>query len=150
MSRLERLIAGNLAESDVVEESGDFVLIEGITCSDGVSLSVQANGMAYCSPRNTCGPYGAVEVGYPRDKHDNPMNMPATWDDYAERMFIEVDEENDDAEERAWKYAQIERLASRVGGSYQSSSGFYLTGVWAWVPVELVQAFVADHGGEVE
>ena len=147
MSRLERLITGNLAESDVVEESGDFMLIEGITCSDGVSLSVQASRSHYSSPRSLYGPYSKVEVGFP-GKDDKPFNMPDEWLNYAGRLLIDWDDPDDeDLENNA---AQIERFRQMAGGVYQSSNGTYLNGVWAWVPVELVRAFVADHGGEVE
>lgn len=36
-----------------------------IVCQDGFSLSVQANQLAYCTPRNNHGPYTKVEVGFP-------------------------------------------------------------------------------------
>ena len=38
---------------------------ETIRCSDGFSVSVQANETAYCSPRRDSGPYTEVECGYP-------------------------------------------------------------------------------------
>ena len=40
-------------------------LNEAIICADGFRMSVQADEMKYCSPRNDTGPYVAVEVGYP-------------------------------------------------------------------------------------
>ena len=37
-----------------------------VVCADGFSMSVQANGGAYCSPRaNNAERYDAVEIGFP-------------------------------------------------------------------------------------
>lgn len=36
-----------------------------LVCTDGFSMSVQADKGAYCQPRNDGGPYVEVEVGYP-------------------------------------------------------------------------------------
>jgi len=46
-------------------------------CADLFSVSIQAGDGKYCTPRNDCGPYTAVELGYP-SAHD-PM-----LDGYAE------------------------------------------------------------------
>lgn len=36
-----------------------------VVCSDGFSISIQANQYAYCSPRSDYGPYRMVECGFP-------------------------------------------------------------------------------------
>ena len=38
---------------------------EEVRCADGFSMSVQANQMGYCYPRNNTGPWSEVEVGFP-------------------------------------------------------------------------------------
>ena len=47
-----------------------------VICEDGVRLSVQANAMAYCEPRNDIGPYTSVEVGFPS------IRPPIEWEEY--------------------------------------------------------------------
>lgn len=44
-----------------------------IKCSDGFEMSVQASSGHYCSPRDSYGPWSAVEVGYPSAKVDSFM-----------------------------------------------------------------------------
>lgn len=39
-----------------------------IECADGFTMSVQASSGHYCSPRDSTGPWDAVEVGYPSAK----------------------------------------------------------------------------------
>ena len=46
--------------------------------ADGASLSVQAGGGFYCSPRDDKGPYAKVEVGFPSQK------PPEAWKEFAE------------------------------------------------------------------
>lgn len=36
-----------------------------VVCKDGFSMSVQANELGYCDPKNNEGPYSHVEVGIP-------------------------------------------------------------------------------------
>ena len=36
-----------------------------VECIDGFSMSVQASISHYCTPRDNCGPWSNVEVGYP-------------------------------------------------------------------------------------
>ena len=45
---------------------------------DGASLSVQAGGHLYCSPRDDKGPYTKVEVGFPSE------TPPEAWKEFAE------------------------------------------------------------------
>lgn len=42
-----------------------YPIADRIVCQDGFSMSVQASGGAYCSPRINIGPWDCVEVGYP-------------------------------------------------------------------------------------
>lgn len=39
-----------------------------IQCDDGFTMSVQASRAHYCAPRDSTGPWTAVEVGYPSTK----------------------------------------------------------------------------------
>ena len=39
-----------------------------IVCADGFTMSVQASGGHYCSPRDSEGPWSTVEVGYPSER----------------------------------------------------------------------------------
>ena len=49
-------------------------LNETIKCADGFTMSVQAHGGAYCSPRiNNAEKYTAVEVGFPN--REEPLLM---------------------------------------------------------------------------
>lgn len=40
-------------------------LADRVQCSDGFSISVQANQYTYCLPRDDDGPYTEVECGFP-------------------------------------------------------------------------------------
>ena len=42
-----------------------------VVCADGFTMSVQANGGAYCSPRvENAERYDAVEIGFPSESED--------------------------------------------------------------------------------
>lgn len=41
-----------------------------ITCADGLTLSVQASRFHYCTPRDSAGPWVAVEIGFPSQAVD--------------------------------------------------------------------------------
>lgn len=62
-----------------------------IKCADGVSLSVQANQYAYCSPRIDDLPewndYSSVEVGYIYDSEDKPLTPSLDWLEYSDGSF---------------------------------------------------------------
>ena len=62
-----------------------------IKCVDGVSLSVQANQYAYCSPlidtEASWETYSLVEVGFIEDIDNNPFTPPDKWRAYAEGPF---------------------------------------------------------------
>lgn len=50
-----------------------------LTCWDGVSLSVQASARHLCLPKDNCGPYTHVEVGFV----SGVMGLPKEWETYA-------------------------------------------------------------------
>jgi hypothetical protein len=62
-----------------------------IKCADGVSLSVQANQYAYCSPRidevDEWNHYSKVEVGFVTDSDDKPLTPPDEWREYSDGSF---------------------------------------------------------------
>ncbi len=39
-----------------------------IVCADGFKMSVQASAYHYCYPRNSKGPWSAVEIGFPSER----------------------------------------------------------------------------------
>ena len=39
-----------------------------VECADGFSMSVQASGFNYCTPRDNDGPYSEVEIGFPSER----------------------------------------------------------------------------------
>ncbi len=86
-----------------------------IKCADGISLSVQANKYAYCSPRidevSKWNHYTLVEVGFITDADDKPLTPPDDWSQYSD-------------------------------GSFPSD-------VYGYIPTEMVEAFIAAHGGEI-
>lgn len=62
-----------------------------IKCADGVSLSVQANQYAYCSPRidevDEWNHYTLVEVGFITDAEEKPLTPPDDWRQYSDGSF---------------------------------------------------------------
>ena len=60
-------------------------LNEKIVCSDGFTMSVQANEYSYCEPRYTgAEQYTTVEIGYPSQREELLM-------EYAESSYNETD-----------------------------------------------------------
>jgi hypothetical protein len=51
-----------------------------VHCTDGFSMSVQAQHTAYCSPRDSKGPWYEVEVGFPSERVED--FMPYIDDEY--------------------------------------------------------------------
>ena len=58
-----------------------------IKCTNGISLSVQANQYTYCSPRidelPTWNDYDLVEVGFITDDNGEEIAPPESWRQYA-------------------------------------------------------------------
>lgn len=49
-----------------------------IVCADGASVSIQAGGYIYSTPRDNYGSYTHIEAGFPS------VEPPASWREYAE------------------------------------------------------------------
>ncbi len=75
-----------------------------IVCTDGFSMSVQANEGSYCTPRDDIGPWSACEIGFPSEP---------------EQAIVSYAEDADKPTET----------------------------VYGWVPVDVVDAVIAKHGG---
>ena len=58
-----------------------------ITCADGLKLSVQASFSHYCSPRDSVGPWTAVEIGYPSERVEEFMEYAENPDDPTETVY---------------------------------------------------------------
>lgn len=58
---------------------GDFYQAPRIECADGESVSIQASGSHYCTPREANAyPYTDIEAGFPT------VEPPASWMEYCE------------------------------------------------------------------
>lgn len=57
-----------------------------VKAADGFKLSVTAHSGAYCTPRDSMGPYTHVEVGYPSERPEpwEPIDSGECWSKYAE------------------------------------------------------------------
>ena len=100
-----------------------------IVCADGFAVSIQASRTHYCQPRTNYGPYSKVEIGYPSDE------VPE-WSEYAE----DEDTLNFFQSLKFWFITKV--LKKMV------YSGHYPTNtVYPYVPVEIVDAALEQHGG---
>lgn len=61
-----------------------FPIYDTVICADGARVSVQANHMFWCEPRNDVGPYTAVEAGLPS------VAPPLSWAPYREPGPVEL------------------------------------------------------------
>ena len=73
-----------------------------IKCKDGFTMSVQAGDRSYCRPRNNCGPYRRVEVGFPTLKEN--LLMP----------YIDGDPEYENPLEAVYGYVPVEVIMSVI------------------------------------
>ena len=62
-------------------------LYKPVVCENGFRMSVQADEMKYCEPRNNTGPYTQVEVGYPSQKESLLMEYAENPDDPTETVY---------------------------------------------------------------
>lgn len=58
--------------------------LQHLVCRDGFTMSVQVGDGLYCTPRNSVGPWSAVEIGYPSQVE--PLlwpyaELPGRWTD---------------------------------------------------------------------
>ena len=66
-------------------------LNEKIVCSDGFTMSVQANQYSYCEPRYTgAEQYETVEVGYPSQREELLMEYAETTADPTDAVYAYV------------------------------------------------------------
>ena len=94
---------------------------ERVVCADGFSVSVQASGFNYCSPRTDEGPWDSVECGFPTAK--DPI--------------LE-------------KYAEDPGAGTtRVGPDGEDVETGQVQTVYGWVPSEVVMQIIESHGGMV-
>jgi len=89
----------------ILREDWGFLPV-GFICKDGLSLSIQASGHHYCTPRNYEGPYTSVEIGFPSKICPELL-------EYAEDIYKPIDT------------------------------------VYSYVPIEIVEKLIQDHGGLV-
>jgi hypothetical protein len=61
-----------------------FRQVRPITCASGLTLSAQASVTHYCEPRDSVGPWTAVEIGFPSERVEEFM-------DYAENPETPTD-----------------------------------------------------------
>jgi hypothetical protein len=112
-----------LAKSDV---SG-WVVRDTILCADGFEISVQASRTHYCEPREDHGPWSRVECGF-------PTAMPEPWACTHERTSWGSCAVRSEAPDAAWQcFAEDEDRPTDT--------------VYGYVPVSLVDALIASHGG---
>lgn len=133
---------------DRTEESDNW-----ITCADGFRLSVIAGSGAYCSPRPAFssmylpnihevpstypGPYTHVEVGFPSER-------PEPWSCHHERTVYGDDE-------WAPSYCKERPVTPDEGtgwACYAEAESDPTGTVYGYVPVAMVAALIASHGGE--
>lgn len=58
-----------------------------IQCADGLELSVQASTTHYCSPRDSVGPWTAVEVGFPTERVEELMEYAENPNDPTDTVY---------------------------------------------------------------
>lgn len=78
-----------IGEQSVVESIFDYKEnAKRIELNDGESISVQASGFHYCSPRDNAGPYYAVECGYPSVRpQEEMMEYVENYDEPTETVY---------------------------------------------------------------
>lgn len=94
-------------------------LVHPITCNDSTSFSVQASLSHTCRPLNNEGPWEAVEVAFFPDHA--PLSS-VEWETYREKYM----------------FPSSRTLKTSLEGII----------MYNWVPVQLVRAFIEEHGGE--
>lgn len=70
-----------------------------VECADGFTMSVQASGFHYSSPRENTGPYIKVEVGFPSEKP---------------KFFAEFAEQDEDYIDTVYGYVPVELVEQEI------------------------------------
>ncbi len=81
MTTLEQLQA-HLATGEIIPVTDVYSVkmpVNPVRCKDGTTMSVQASGNAYCTPRNNVGPYTHVEVWR--------CGSPEAWSEYGDGEY---------------------------------------------------------------
>ena len=117
-----------------------------IVCKDGVSLSVQGSESHYSTPRHNYPMYSSVEVGYPsiRPTQEWSQYFDGTWQGLG---FIGRFEQFAQAVKMAWwcyKNVSFRRAKERFMSAFRDNA---TDSVYGYVPVELVEDFIDQHGG---
>ena len=124
-----------------------------IVCNDGTTLSVQASQYHYCHPKqNFCSWYSSMEVGYPS------IRPPDTWEHYFDGTWQRNWFERVWRERRSIWYAFKKTIKSIFERKPKRLDVWYLRkllsfkdnatdSVYAWVPAELIDEFINEHGG---
>jgi hypothetical protein len=100
-----RRAAGELAASKYLECATP------VKCADGFTMSVQASYSHYCSPRDSVGPWHAVEVGFPTEP--------------VEAFMPYIDGEDSDPTDTVYGYVPLKIVAQVVadhGGFAQAEA----------------------------
>lgn len=56
-----------------IKQAKNWKPLPRLMCGDGFTISIQANGFAYCLPRKWEGPYTHVECGFPSSEESDLM-----------------------------------------------------------------------------
>ena len=108
---------------------------DGIKCSDGFGISIQAHEDVYCTPRkDKAEAYTAVELGYPTFKGERFDPAVAIDDGFGLARTVKGTKIPDHV---------LDTLKMLRGFSYDYSR------VYGFVPVELVNVIISRHGGSV-
>lgn len=114
LARLRALLDPKTRPADPKVEAishGHLEHAETVTCADGFTMSVQASRFHYCSPRDSHGPWHAVEVGFPSAK--------------VEAFMPFIDGQDEDPTGTVYGYVPIEVVAQVVidHGGFAKATG---------------------------
>jgi hypothetical protein len=77
-------------KADYEGSFGAFLsIVPKIRCKDGFKVSVQASAYHYCIPRDSEGPWEAVELGFPTEQIPE-LSQYAESEDHTETVFTQV------------------------------------------------------------
>lgn len=78
--KLLRAVAKGGPDAEFLEEflTGPRAILENvmIQCADGLTMSLQTGAHMYCKPRDSIGPWTAVEIGFPSRELDQLWDHP--------------------------------------------------------------------------
>ncbi len=134
-----------LSATAKLSPSGAQSVRDRFVCADGTSLSIQANKFMYCTPREDgMSFYSAVEVGYPN------IRPPDTWRRYAEDWPSGFVSDTWETLKNWWRVTLSGQTTLRRLYLRKLLTGKARNTVYAYIPVDLVNEFIEDHGGPKE